>query len=72
MIQSPFEKDRVRRFEVVAVFGEAQLVKQLNGKFEILGGNDADRSGAREWLEMFIKPRATLRFTPVKLLAERG
>jgi hypothetical protein len=38
MIKSPFERDHVRQFEVVAVFGAAQLIKRLDGRLEIMGG----------------------------------
>ena len=56
MKQSPFVRDNVRQFEVVAVFGEAQIVKRLDGRLEILGGTDENRQKAREWIALFIKP----------------
>jgi hypothetical protein len=55
MIKSPFERDHVRQFEVVAVFGEAQLVKRLDGRLEILGGSEDARCQGWEWMEMFMK-----------------
>ena len=30
--------------DLIALFGNARLVKRLNGKFELLGGTDADRA----------------------------
>jgi hypothetical protein len=60
MIESPFERDRVRQFEVVAVFGDAQLVKRLDGRLEIRDGSENDRRQAREWMEMFLKPKSFL------------
>jgi hypothetical protein len=57
MKESPIERDRVQQFEVVAVFGDAQLVKRLDGRLEILSGIDDDRRQAREWMETFTKPR---------------
>lgn len=58
MIKSPFERDRVRQFEVIAIFGQAQLVKRLDGRLEIPGGADDDRSQGREWMEMFLESKA--------------
>lgn len=39
--------------EVLAYFGQARLVKRLDGKLELLGGTDGDRTAAREWISMF-------------------
>ena len=60
MIKSPFEKDHVRQFEVIAIFGQAQLIKRLDGKLEILGGTDEDHCKGREWMETFLKPKAVV------------
>jgi hypothetical protein len=46
MNQSPFVRDHVRQFDVFAVFGEAQVVKRLNGWLENRGGTDDDRQKA--------------------------
>jgi len=40
--------------DLIAMFGNARLVKRPNGKFELLGGNDADRADAREWCSLFL------------------
>ena len=40
--------------EVVAYFGDARLIKRLDGNFEMLGGSDGDRAAAREWMSMFM------------------
>jgi len=40
--------------DLIALFGNARLVKRLNGKFELLGGNDADRAEAKEWCSLFL------------------
>jgi hypothetical protein len=45
-----FEKEEG---EVVAFFGQARLVKYLDGKIELQGGSDGDRLEAREWLSLF-------------------
>jgi hypothetical protein len=38
---------------VVAHFGNARLIKFVDGKLELQGGSDADRAEAREWMSMF-------------------
>jgi hypothetical protein len=40
--------------DLIALFGNARLVKRLNGKFELLGGTDADRAEAKEWCSLFL------------------
>jgi len=40
--------------DLIALFGNARLVKRLNGKFELLGGTDADRADAKEWCSLFL------------------
>ena len=40
--------------EVIAAFGQAQLVKYLDGKLELKGGSREDRLAAKEWLSMFM------------------
>jgi len=40
--------------ETLAAFGQARLVKQLNGKIELLGGSPADRTAAKEWCSLFL------------------
>jgi hypothetical protein len=39
--------------EVVAYFGQARLIKFLDGKLELRGGSDEDRAEAREWMSLF-------------------
>lgn len=39
--------------EIVAVFGEAKLVRRSDGKAELRGGSDQDRLQAREWISLF-------------------
>ena len=39
--------------EVMASWGEAQLIKYLNGRTELRGGSKEDRAEAREWMSMF-------------------
>jgi hypothetical protein len=39
--------------EVIARFGDAQLIRFLDGKMELRGGSNGDRTSAREWMSMF-------------------
>ena len=39
--------------ELIASWGEAQLIKYLDGKTELRGGSDQDRAEAREWMSLF-------------------
>jgi hypothetical protein len=41
--------------EVLAWFGNARLVKFLNGTMELRGGSSHDRVEAREWISMFLQ-----------------
>lgn len=42
------------RTEIIAVFGEAQLVRTLELGYELHGGSREDRLAAREWISMFL------------------
>jgi hypothetical protein len=39
--------------EVVATWGEAQLIRYLDGKTELKGGSREDRLSAQEWISLF-------------------
>jgi hypothetical protein len=39
--------------ELIASWGEAQLIKYLDGKAELKGGSEQDRAEAREWMSLF-------------------
>jgi len=39
--------------EVIASFGQAQLVRYLDGRYELRGGSKEDRLTAKEWISMF-------------------
>jgi len=39
--------------EVVAAWGEAQLLRYLNGRTELRGGSKDDRLAAQEWISLF-------------------
>jgi hypothetical protein len=48
-----FIRNLVGQGEVIASWGEAKLVKNLDGKLELRGGSKEDRGEAREWISMF-------------------
>jgi hypothetical protein len=39
--------------EVVAAWGQVQLLKYLDGKVELNGGSKEDRLAAKEWMSLF-------------------
>jgi hypothetical protein len=39
--------------EVVATWGQAQLIKYLDGKLELRGGSVQEHAEAREWMSLF-------------------
>jgi len=46
--------------EVIACWGEAKLIRTLDGKYELAGGSKDDMTQAREWISMFM-PDAVIR-----------
>jgi len=40
--------------EAVAYFGGARLIKRLDGTLELIGGSDADRATAQDWMFKFM------------------
>lgn len=57
--------DQRAETEVIAGFGGAQLLKHLDGKFELRGGSLEDQQEARKWVEMFMPEVATVLPKPV-------
>lgn len=49
--------------EVVAYFGQARLIKFLDGKLELRGGSARDHAEAREWMSLFWH-EAVFRYVP--------
>jgi hypothetical protein len=46
------------RGELIASWGEAELVRHLDGHYELRGGSPEDRQAAREWINMFLHEAA--------------
>jgi len=42
-----------RQGETIARFGQAQLVRQPDGRHELMGGTAADHGDARDWCSFF-------------------
>jgi hypothetical protein len=40
--------------ELIAAFGEARLLRGLDGRFELRGGTPEDRTAANEWISLFL------------------
>jgi len=40
--------------EVTTSWGQARLIKYLDGKLVLKGGSKEDRMAAREWISMFL------------------
>ena len=49
--------------EVIAAWGEAHLIKCLDGRLVLKGGSKEDRIAAREWISMFLS-EAVVRESP--------
>jgi len=52
--------------KVVAVFGEAELVKTSEGRFELRGGTGQDFAAAKKWISLFLHEAVCL-FRPAPL-----
>jgi hypothetical protein len=52
-IQS-YDEIHERGQEVIARFGNAALIRQLDGTWQLRGGTEDDRHSAREWISLFL------------------
>jgi hypothetical protein len=43
-----------RFWNLIARFGQAKLVSRADGRVELRGGSNADRTEAREWISLFM------------------
>lgn len=43
-----------RYWNLIAQFGRATLVDSADGRVELRGGSDADRTEAKEWISLFM------------------
>lgn len=49
---------------VIAIFGRARLVKTPDGHYELRGGTPEDRSGATEWISLFLHEAVPMEVEP--------
>ena len=62
-----FLQDADAEREVLAVFGDARLVKLVCGRLELRGGTPNDRVAAKEWISLFMH-EAVPRVVPQAML----
>lgn len=43
-----------RYWNLVARFGQAKLLSRADGRVELRGGSDSDRTDAKEWISLFM------------------
>jgi hypothetical protein len=48
------DERQARGHEVIARFGQAALIKQPNGTWQLKGGSKEDWLSAREWISLFL------------------
>jgi len=51
--------------ELIAQFGQARLVRTLDGRYELQGGSPDDHAEAREWVSLFLH-EAFFRMPPAR------
>jgi hypothetical protein len=44
--------------ELIALHGDARLMRHLNGRYELCGGTPADRQHVKEWCSLFLHEAA--------------
>jgi hypothetical protein len=44
---------RLNRGEVIAGWGEARLIRHLDGRYQLVGGTAEDQAVVREWISLF-------------------
>jgi hypothetical protein len=50
--------------EVIAIFGEARLIKTVDFKYELRGGSEGDHAEAQEWISLFMHDVVIRNFSP--------
>jgi len=43
-----------QHWNLVACFGQARLLNRADGRMELQGGSEADRTDAKEWISLFM------------------
>ena len=52
-LKSLFQRVRNNEGKVIVSFGEADLLRRGDGRFELRGGSRSERQAAREWVSIF-------------------
>jgi len=47
-------QDDVSYWNLIASFGRARLYHRADGRVELRGGSEADRTEAKEWISLFM------------------
>lgn len=49
-----FDLPEQEREELIAGFGGAEIIKHLDGKLEIRGGTEQEKTQTHEWMKQFL------------------
>jgi hypothetical protein len=49
-----YQIPKTKQWTVIATFGEANLIKDLDGRLQVIGGNLQDQQAARTWAMTFL------------------
>lgn len=48
------DENYYREGDIIAIFGQAQLIRTRRGQYELIGGGREDQAEAREWISLFM------------------
>jgi hypothetical protein len=54
-MRNPHHQPDNQQSEVIASFGDANLIRKPDLQYALVGGTAADRAEAEEWISMFMK-----------------
>lgn len=63
-MREPYPQPTPQPEALIATFGQARLVKLPDRTYELLGGSEADRAAAIEWISLFMKNDVVRDFPP--------
>ena len=43
-----------KHWNLIATFGQARLLNRADGRVELHGGSDSDRTEAKQWISLFL------------------
>jgi hypothetical protein len=65
MKTNPHCIDRNGDEHVIATFGDAQLVRHINGRYELCSGSASDHTDAKQWISLFLHEAAVSYPSPI-------